>query len=126
MERITVGGVDMSRIVYGMWRLGDDEDTSTTHVQAKIEACLSQGITTMDQADIYGGYAAEELLGQAFLAAPALRDQVEIVTKCDIVAPIGLHSDKRVKYYDTSAEYILTSVDNSLKLMNKVGLVGCL
>ena len=26
------------------------------HVQAKIEACLEQGITTFDQADIYGGY----------------------------------------------------------------------
>lgn len=118
MTRINVGGVDMSRIVYGMWRLGDDEDTSTAHVQAKVEACLAQGITTMDQADIYGGYAAEQILGSALTAAPALRDQIEIVTKCDIVAPIGLHADKRVKYYDTSAEYISASVNNSLKLMN--------
>ncbi|GAB5446419.1 aldo/keto reductase [Gymnodinialimonas sp.] len=118
MNRVNVGGVDMSRIVYGMWRLGDDQDTSVAHVQAKVEACLAQGITTMDQADIYGGYAAEELLGNALKAAPALRDQIEIVTKCDIVAPIGIHSDKRVKYYDTSAEYITASVDRSLKLMN--------
>ncbi|OAN70831.1 oxidoreductase [Jannaschia sp. EhC01] len=118
MKRVNVGGIDMSRIVYGMWRLGDDEDTSPAHVQAKVEACLAQGITTMDQADIYGGYAAEELLGNALKAAPALRDQIEIVTKCDIVAPIGMHTDKRVKYYDTSAEYISTSVDRSLKLMN--------
>lgn len=118
MQRLNVGGVDMSRIVYGMWRLGDDADTSAGHVQAKVEACLAQGITTMDQADIYGGYAAEELLGHALKAAPALRDQIEIVTKCDIVAPIGVHSDKRVKYYDTSAEYISTSVENSLKYMN--------
>lgn len=118
MDRINVGGVEMSRIVYGMWRLGDDADTSTAHVQAKVEACLAQGITTMDQADIYGGYAAEEILGNALKAAPALRDQIEIVTKCDIVAPIGIHSDKRMKYYDTSAEYISTSVDSSLKLMN--------
>lgn len=117
-SRINVGGVDMSRIVYGMWRLGDDEDTSVGHVQAKVEACLAQGITTMDQADIYGGYAAEALLGAALKAAPALRNQIEIVTKCDIVAPMGLHADKRVKHYDTSAEYISTSVDNSLKLMN--------
>ena len=56
--------VDFSRIVYGMWRLGDDEDTSPKQVQAKIEACLNQGITTMDQADIYGGYMAEEIMGQ--------------------------------------------------------------
>ena len=117
MDRVKVGGVEMSRIVYGMWRLGDDDDTSPVHVQAKVEACLEQGITTMDQADIYGGYIAEGLLGAAFKAAPGLRDQVEVVTKCDIVAPIGKHSDKRVKFYDTSAEYISTCVDTSLKDM---------
>ncbi|WP_224817050.1 aldo/keto reductase family oxidoreductase [Hasllibacter sp. MH4015] len=117
MDRVDVGGVEMSRIVYGMWRLGDDDDTSPAHVQAKVEACVEQGITTMDQADIYGGYIAEALLGEAFKASPGLRDKVEVVTKCDIVAPIGKHSDKRVKYYDTSAEYISASVDNSLKDM---------
>jgi predicted oxidoreductase len=118
MERIDVGGVEMSRIVYGMWRLGDDSDTSAAQVQAKVEACLAQGITTMDQADIYGGYTAEALLGNALKASPGLRDRIEIVTKCDIVAPIGRHSDKRVKYYDTSAEYITRAVDTSLRDLN--------
>lgn len=118
MERIDVGGVEMSRIVYGMWRLGDDSDTSAAQVQAKVEACLAQGITTMDQADIYGGYTAEALLGNALKAAPGLRDKIEIVTKCDIVAPIGRHSDKRVKYYDTSEEYITRAVDTSLRDLN--------
>lgn len=110
--------LSFSRIVYGMWRLGDDSDTSPAHVQAKIEACLAQGITTMDQADIYGGYEAEEVLGNAFKAAPALKDKVEIVTKCDIVAPAGRYADARVKYYDTSRAHIIASVDHSLRLMN--------
>jgi len=110
--------LSFSRIIYGMWRLSDDTDTSPAHVQAKIEACLEQGITTMDQADIYGGYEAEEVLGRALKAAPALRDQIEIVTKCDIVAPAGRYSDARVKYYDTSAEHIRASIDHSLRLMN--------
>ncbi|WP_147125287.1 aldo/keto reductase [Shimia ponticola] len=119
MERITLSpGFEMSRIVYGMWRLGDDTDTSPAHVQAKIEACLEQGITTMDQADIYGGYEAEEILGAALKAAPALKDQIEIVTKCDIVAPAGRYSDARVKYYDTSRAHIIASVDHSLRLMD--------
>ena len=117
MQRITLTkGLDFSRIVYGMWRLGDD-DTSPAHVQAKVEACLAQGITTMDQADIYGGYEAAAVLGAAFKAAPALKDAVEIVTKCDIVAPIGRYADARVKYYDTSRDHILGSVDQSLSLM---------
>lgn len=108
--------LELSRIVYGMWRLGDDADTSPAHIEAKIEACLAQGITTMDQADIYGGYEAEELLGAAFKAAPSLKDKVEIVTKCDIVAPAGRYADARVKYYDTSRAHIIASVDHSLRL----------
>jgi len=119
MERVALSAdLDLSRIVYGMWRLGDDPDTSPAHIQAKVEACLAQGITTMDQADIYGGYAAEELLGTMLKAAPALKDQIEIVTKCDIVAPAGRYSDARVKYYDTSRAHIVASVDHSLRLMN--------
>lgn len=119
MNRIDITpDLSFSRIVYGMWRLSDDTDTSTAHVQAKIEACLAQGITTMDQADIYGGYEAEEVMGAALKSAPALRGQIEIVTKCDIVAPAGRHSGARVKYYDTSAAHITTSVEASLKLMN--------
>lgn len=117
MERVQLGAVQVSRLVYGMWRLGDDPDTSPAHVQAKVEACLAQGITTMDQADIYGGYAAEALLGAALRAAPGLRDRIEIVTKCDIVAPVGRHALARVKYYDTSAGHITASVETSLREM---------
>lgn len=117
MDRVKVGPLDLSRIVYGMWRLGDDDDTSPAHVQAKIEACLGQGITTMDQADIYGDYAAEAVLGDAFRAAPGLRDKVEIVTKCDIIAPVGRYADRRVKYYDTSAHHVTASVEQSLTAM---------
>jgi len=117
MERINLtSDVSLSRLIYGMWRIGDDADTSTSHVQAKIESCLSQGITTMDQADIYGGYEAEEILGNA-LKGTDLRDKIELVTKCDIVAPAGRYSDARVKYYDTSRTHIMASVEHSLRLM---------
>ena len=117
MERVTLGTIELSRLVYGMWRLGDDADTSPAHVQAKIEACLAQGITSFDQADIYGGYTAETLLGAALRAAPALRAQMQIITKCDIIAPVGRHSGARVKYYDTSAAHINASVEASLREM---------
>lgn len=118
MERVTLpGGVELSRIVYGMWRVGDDSDTSPAHIRAKIDACLEQGITTIDQADIYGGYAAEALLGDCFKQNGDLRDKCEIVTKCDIVAPVGRHSGARVKHYDTSARHITQSVDTSLSEM---------
>ncbi|ATG43182.1 aldo/keto reductase [Phaeobacter piscinae] len=118
MERIKIAeGLDFSRLVYGMWRLGDDSDTSTAHVEAKIEACLAQGITTFDQADIYGGYTAEGILGQALKGNPALRDRMEIVTKCDIVAPVGRYAGATVKHYDTSSAHITRSVETSLSEM---------
>ena len=118
MERVSLpGGVELSRIVYGMWRVGDDADTSPAHIRAKIEACLDQGITTIDQADIYGGYTAEGLLGACFKENPGFRDRCEIVTKCDIVAPVGRYESARVKHYDTSAAHIAMSIDKSLAEM---------
>ena len=118
MDRIKLNDdLDFSRLIYGMWRIGDDSDTSAKHVEAKIEACLEQGITTFDQADIYGDYGAEAILGAALKASPALRDRMEIVTKCDIVAPIGRYAHKPVKYYDTSRAHIEHSVETSLREM---------
>ena len=117
MQRTKISSsLTMSRLVYGMWRLGDDQDTSPEHVRNKISSCLHQGITSFDQADIYGGYEAEEILGNA-LKGSHLRKEMEIVTKCDIVAPVGRYKSARVKYYDTSRDHILKSVDASLKLM---------
>ena len=118
MQRIKLSDtLELSRLVYGMWRLGDDSDTSAAHVAAKIHACLDQGITSFDQADIYGDYGAEAVLGNALRANPSLRDRMEIVTKCDIVAPCGRYADAKVKYYDTSRAHILKSVDTSLREM---------
>ncbi|WP_170342097.1 aldo/keto reductase [Ruegeria arenilitoris] len=118
MQRIKLSdNLELSRLVYGMWRLGDDSDTSAAHVAAKIHACLDQGITSFDQADIYGDYGAEAILGNALRANSGLRDRMEIVTKCDIVAPCRRYADAKVKYYDTSRAHILKSVDTSLREM---------
>jgi len=118
MERIELAqGLSFSRLVYGMWRLTDDSDTSVKHVDAKINAALDQGITTFDQADIYGGYAAEAVMGAAMKANPSLRQRIEIVSKCDIVIDAGRHSGARVKHYNTTAAHINASVDASLSEM---------
>ncbi len=118
MERVKLQkGLKLSRIVYGLWRLGDDADTSPAHVQAKIEACLEQGITSFDEADIYGDYESESLLGAALAKAPKLKDRIEVITKCDIMLVSQKYPDRRVKHYDTSARHIGASVDASLKKM---------
>ena len=116
MERVGLkGGVELSRIAYGMWRVGEDADTSPGRIRAKIEACLDQGITTVDQAAVYGGYTSEDLLGDCLRQNRGLRERIEIVTKCGIVAPVGRHAEARVKHYDTSEAHIVSSVDHSLR-----------
>ena len=118
MERIELAqGLSFSQLVYGMWRLADDSDTSVKHVDAKINAALDQGITTFDQADIYGGYTAEAVMGTAMKANTSLRQRMEIVSKCDIVIDAGRHSGARVKHYNTTAAHINASVDASLAEM---------
>ena len=115
MERLQIAeGLEFSQLVYGMWRLADDADTSIKHVDAKMRATLDQGITTFDQADIYGGYTAEDLMGTALKASPSLRQQMEIITKCDIVIDAGRHAGARVKHYDTTSGHINESVNQSL------------
>ena len=117
MERVRLGEVEVSRIVYGMWRLADDPDRSPAHVQRKLEACLDQGVTTMDQADIYGDYESEAVFGEALRASPGLRDRIEIVGKCDILLTSAKAPERRVKHYDTSPAHIRASVETSLGRM---------
>ncbi len=118
MQRVTLaeGGPTFSRLAYGVWRLADDPvGTSVARVQEKIEACLGEGITTFDHADIYGDYRCEGLFGQALKATPALRGRMEIVTKCGINAPGPNRSWAHVKYYDASAVALEQCVDRSLR-----------
>jgi predicted oxidoreductase len=101
-------------MAYGVWRLSEAADHSVNANLARIDACLAQGITTFDHADIYGDYSCEELFGQAIKARPSLKDQIEIVTKTDIMLLSGKWPDTRVKHYDTSPAHVRASVDRSL------------
>ena len=119
MNRIKINDtLEFSQIIYGMWRLADGENNGVKSVKDKINLCLEQGITTFDQADIYGDYSAEEMFGLALKKDKSLRSKIEIVTKCGIVAPCGKYADVPVKYYDTSKKHIDASVNASLKNMN--------
>jgi len=106
-----------SELAYGVWRLAESNPT-TSSTEAKIQACLDQGITTFDHADIYGDYQCEQLFGDALKTNPSLRSQIELVSKCDIALISEKHPKRRVKYYDTSREYISQQVKQSLKNLN--------
>lgn len=106
-------GFEGSRIAQGFWRL-EEWNMNSSETLGFIEACLDLGVTTFDHADIYGGYQCEALFGEALKLKPALRDKMEIITKCGILLPSDNRPDIQVHRYDYRAEHILASVDQSL------------
>jgi len=101
-------------MIYGMWRLHDDDNQSLNHLNKKINLCLDQGITTFDQAAVYGGYSSEAFFGKAIKSNSSLRSQIEIISKCGIVNPSDRYPNASNSYYDTSKEHIFESVEFSL------------
>lgn len=113
--------LNFSRLIYGTWRLTDPHvDPSTYTPEAlldRIQACLSLGITTFDLADIYGGggHECEKCFGAALKLKPELRENMQLVTKCDIRFPNPSAPNVKVKHYDTSKKYLISQVEDSLK-----------
>ncbi len=112
-------GPKFSRIVAGVWKWGkwgwnlNDQQTLTL-----VKQCLEQNVTTFDHADIYGDYTTEANFGKIFKLQPALRDKVQLVTKCGIKLVSENRPQHKIKSYDTSKAHILESVDKSLKNLN--------
>lgn len=117
MERtkIHAQGPTFSRIIAGAWRW---HNVSPETVERLVRAALEQGITSFDHADIYGDHSNEEAFGLALKKNPALRNQMELITKCDIKFPSAKRPATWIKHYDTSKEHILWSVENSLKMFH--------
>ncbi|WP_237060394.1 aldo/keto reductase [Microbulbifer sediminum] len=102
----------MSRLAMGLWRLVD-WDYAPQQLVALTESLLELGVTTFDLADIYGDYRCEALYGEALRLEPALRGEMEIVSKCGIKL-CGSDNDFRLNHYDSSAAHVTASVDSSL------------
>lgn len=101
-----------SRIISGAWRWGK---LSSRDWEDLIGQALDCSITTFDHADIYGDYGCEARFGEVLKKQPSLRRQLQIITKCGIKLVSQARPMHRIKHYDTSAEHIRWSVDNSLK-----------
>jgi predicted oxidoreductase len=114
--RTAEGGPALSRIVAGMWRMGDWNLAPQQRVTL-IERCIELGVTTFDHADIYGNYSVEGLFGEALTLEPSLRRRIQIVDKCGIQLVSKARPQHAVKAYDTSAAHITASVHNSLQAL---------
>lgn len=114
VQRITMApqGPEFSRLVMGYWRLMDWNMSAQERVSF-IEQHLELGITTVDHADIYGGYQCEAAFGEALKLAPQLREKMEIVTKCGIATTAK--TDNPIGHYITERAHIVESAEASLK-----------
>lgn len=106
-----------SEFVAGFWRM-ESWDMTPMQRLSLIEQYLELGVTTMDHADIYGQYQCETLFGEALALKPALRQQMQIVSKCGIKPAFACRPERYVNHYDTSCEHIIASVEHSLKQLN--------
>ncbi|MEL0613449.1 aldo/keto reductase [Marinomonas arenicola] len=106
-------GFEGSRIAQGFWRCLE-WGMSPAERLGFIEACLDLGVTTFDHADIYGKYQCESLFGEALALKPALRDKMEIVTKCGVLLPAERRPEIGLHRYDYRSKHIIESVDASL------------
>ena len=115
--QIAPQGPTFSRIVLGLWRLGAWEMSAQQRLTF-LQQALELGVTTIDQADIYGDYQSEALLGEALMLAPQLRERLQIVTKCGIKLVSQARPSHHIQHYDTSRAHIIASAENSLRSMH--------
>lgn len=101
----------LSEIILGLWRL---QDIPGNEIQDLLNFAIESGITSIDEADIYGGYKSQQYFGRALKAEPSLRQQLEIISKCDIILPGSRFSKSGIGFYDSSEKHILHSVEQTL------------
>lgn len=114
---IASDGPEFSRIVLGLWRIAN-WNMSPAQRLSLVEQALELGITTIDHADIYGDYDGERLFGEALALAPALREKMEIISKCGIRLLSANRPAHRLKHYDTGREHVIASVENTLTALH--------
>ena len=115
MEKIKlVEGLEFSRIIHGQMRILD-WNMNSQELLKFTEQIMELGIDTFDNADIYGNYTCEDLVGKALALKPGIREKMTIVTKCGINILSNKFPQKKIQYYDYRSEYIIQEAENSLK-----------
>ena len=108
--------VKLSHIIAGTMNWGIwDKNLSTTEMSHLINICIENKITTFDHADIYGGYTTEAQFGKAFNESKISREKLQFISKCGIQYTSENRPNNTIKHYEYSKDYIIWSVENSLK-----------
>ena len=111
MKYCNLGEYKASSIVMGCMRIGDKPLVQT---EKTMVAAMGSGVNMFDLADIYAGGDSEKIFGVAIRDLGVARKDYILQTKC------GIRKDAsgKISRYDFSKEYIINSVDNSLRRLN--------
>jgi predicted oxidoreductase len=111
--------IDISSLIAGTRNWGASGARFNTYQYiSMIEKCLACNINTFEHADIYGHYTTEEEFGNALRENSSLRHQIRLISKCGINIVSPARPVNKIRFYDTSAEHIIRSVDQSLINLN--------
>ena len=106
---------NLSPIVAGVMNWGIwDKNLNTKEMENMINVCMENKITTFDHADIYGDYTTEADFGKAFSSSKIAREKLQFISKCGIQM-VTENRKNSIKHYEYSKDYLIKSVENSLK-----------
>ncbi|MDR7209635.1 aldo/keto reductase [Flavobacterium piscis] len=110
MNKTVLSPIISGTMNWGLW----DKNLTSKEMENMIQICIENKITTFDHADIYGNYTTEADFGIAFHNSKIPREKLQLITKCGIQMVTESRNNK-IKHYDYSKDYIIWSVEESLK-----------
>ncbi|TAF59928.1 MAG: aldo/keto reductase [Flavobacterium sp.] len=110
MAKSSLSPIIAGAMNWGVW----DKNLKTKEMESLIHICFENKISTFDHADIYGSYTTEAQFGKALSNSKIKREQIQLISKCGIQM-LAEKRNNTIKHYDYSKDYIIWSVENSLK-----------
>ncbi len=110
MSKTTLSPIIAGAMNWGIW----DKNLNTKEMENMIHLCVENKITTFDHADIYGDYTTEADFGKALVSSKIDRTKIQLISKCGIQM-VTKNRNNSIKHYEYSKDYIIWSVENSLK-----------
>jgi len=110
MEKNPFSRIVVGTMTWGQW----GKHLSIKEMITLMNDCLECGLSSFDHADIYGGYTTESEFGNAFAESGIARENIQLISKCGI-QHLSDNRNNTVKHYNYNKEYIIWSVDESLK-----------
>lgn len=95
---------------WGLW----DKNLNTNQISNLIQVFIENRVSTFDLADIYGGYTTEADFGKGFAQSKVKREKIQLISKCGIQY-VSESRNNKIKHYQYDKDYIIWSVETSLK-----------